>query len=428
MRHVRAPNRTAQRPGNLKKPVEIALQVIAVRPGRDVVRGVCRYAREQGIWHLFGTGVGAAGIWEPVDLTLQWRGDGIIAFVTKPGDVDKLLATGRPVVNVSSRRFDLPFAQVIPDNAAAGRAAAEHLLHRGYRSFAYCGFEGHGYSAERHAGFAQVIRDAGHPLAEYHADPGLEQDWTWQREQADLTRWLRSLPLPAAVAACTDVRARQISEAAQRIGMAVPDQLAIIGFDDDEMVCEMANPPLSSVQMNYEDVGYHAAALLDQLMRGQDAPDRPIRVTPGDVVTRASTDILAIDDPLVAAALRYIWQHAHRPIQAGEVVAHVPASRRVIERRFKQTVGRTLHEEIQRVHVQKARQLLVQTSLPAYEIATRAGFHDAKHLNRVFKQHTGITPLEHRRRIAKQTSAGSAAPTLQASDARDTGKVPASCD
>jgi len=311
--------------------------------------------------------------------------------------VEKLIATGRPVVNVSSRRFDLPFAQVIPDNAAAGRVAAAHLLERGYTSFAFCGLAGHGYSAERHAGFAAAVRDAGHPLAEYHADPGLERDWTWQREQADLTRWLRSLPLPAAVAACTDVRARQISEAAQHIGLAVPDQLAMIGFDDDEMVCEMANPPLSSVEMDYERVGYEAAALLDRLMQGEQAPAKPIRVPPGSVNTRASTDILAIDDPLVAAALRFIWHHAHQPIQAAQVVAHVPASRRVIERRFKQIVGRTLHEEIQRVHIEKAKQLLTQTTLPAYEVATRAGFHDAKHLSRVFKQATGTTPLDHRR-------------------------------
>ena len=397
MRQSGTPKRTAKRPGNRKKPAEIALQVIPVRPGREVVRGVCRYAREHGTWHLFGTGVGAAGIWEPVDLTLQWRGDGVIAFVLGPSDGQKLLDIGHPVVNVSSRQFDLPFAQVVPDNVAAGRVAAEHLLERGYTSFAFCGFAGHGYSAERHAGFAAAVREAGHPLAEYHADPDLERDWTWQREQADLTRWLRSLALPVAVAACTDVRARQISEAAQRIGLAVPDQLAMIGFDNDEMVCEMANPPLSSVEMNYEQVGYQAAALLDRLMRGEPAPAQPRRIAPGSVVTRASTDILAIDDPAVAAALRYIWQHAHRPIQAAEVVAHVPASPRVIERRFKQIVGRTLHEEIQRVHVEKAKQLLAQTTLPAYEVATRSGFHDAKHLSRVFKQATGMTPLAHRR-------------------------------
>lgn len=380
------------------EPATIALKVIPARSGREVVRGVCRYAREHGPWRLSGAGRGNRGIWEQIEPAVARRCDGVIAFAVWPPDVERLIATGQPVVNVSSRRLDLPFAQVIPDNTAAGRVAAAHLLERGYTSFAFCGFAGHAYSAERHAGFAAAVRDAGHPLAEYHADPALARDWTWEREQADLTRWLQSLPLPVAVAACTDVRARQISEAAQRIGVAVPDQLAMIGFDDDEMVCEMANPPLSSVEMSYERVGFEAAALLDRMMQGEPAPAEPIRVPPGSVVTRASTDILAIDDPEVASALRFIWQHAHRPLQAAEVVDHVPASRRVIERRFKQAVGRTLHEEIQRVHVERAKQLLAQTTLPTYQVATRAGFHDAKHLNRVFKQAEGITPLTYRKR------------------------------
>ena len=283
------------------------------------------------------------------------------------------------------------------DDVGLARRAAEHLLERGFRRFAYCGLEDVNWSLERERAFVSITAQAGGACAVYHL-PSLDRtDQSWEAEQERLARWIVGLPKPSGVMVCHDPRGQRVLEACRRAGVAVPEEVAVIGVDNDEPVCEVSDPPLSSVVPDFHGIGYQAARLLDRLMQGEAPPPGPVFLAPQGVAARQSTDVLAIDDRDVAEAVRFIRQHACESLGVDDVADHVSLSRSVLKRRFRKFLGRSVHDEIVRLRIKRAEDLLAQTDMPISLIAEKTGFHHQEYLGVVFKARTGRTPARFRR-------------------------------
>jgi len=363
----------------------------------EVLKGVRGYIEKHGDWTF-----------EQVPAKLsprewsQWNGDGLLVLKIENKSVTAIRQHIRqlhvPVVDVSAARLVPAWSWVESDNPAVGKMAAEHLLERGLQHFGFCGFRGrgHNYSQWRQDGFVRRIQQAGFPCAVCSLDaPPMPF-----RTNA-LIRWLAALPKPAGIMGDPSELAREILTACRRLKLAIPDDAAVITVNSGLDPGVLESPPLSCVKLNMYRVGYEAAALLDRLMSGaREPPGTAHLITPLDVETRQSTDLLAIPDPHVAAALRYIWQHACEGIQTKDILQAVPLSRRLLEYRFRKFTGRTLHEEVIRMRIRQARKLLEGTDLSLAAIAERSGFPHAQYLVGKFHRETGLPPGEYRTRHA----------------------------
>jgi len=327
----------------------------------------------------------------------KWNG--VISRHTTPTLVKTCAQLGIPLVDLNDSP---PFAGVPklrPNNTAIGHLGAEHFLERGFRHFGFCGFGNEGWACERRDGFLEALRLAGQTCDVLDVPyPGvITPDWN-----ADQTRlianWLRHLPRPCAIMACVDVRAFQVISAAQHAGIHVPEEMALLGVNNDIMRCELSHPSLSSVALNAHQSGYQAAEVLDSMLRGKKVTDLDIRVDPIGVVSRLSTDILAVGDKNVTAALRYIRENACRGVNVDEVVAHASASRSQLEKKFRRFIGRSPQAEIRRVQLARVKELLSESDMPLKSIASLTGFEHIEYLSVVFKRMTGESPGQYRKR------------------------------
>lgn len=225
----------------------------------------------------------------------------------------------------------------------------------------------------------------------------LDSSYSWNKEYRQLSQWLQGLAKPVGIMACYDIKAQQILDVCRELDLAVPEQVAVIGADNDDLLCNLSDPPLTSVIPNSHRAGYEAARLLDRMMSGQEVQNDGVLVRPLGIHTRQSTDTLAIEDADIAAAVRFIRQHATEGIQVGDVLKAVPLSRRVLESRFRKILGRTPHEEIVRQRISRVQQLLSETELSLREIAERSGFEHPEYLSVCFKQATGQSPSQFRK-------------------------------
>ena len=363
--------------------------------GRDILRGIARYVREHGPWSLYHEAHSLeAGL--PRWLA-RWDGDGIIVRVQSPRIAAGVQATGIPAVDVLGvvEATRLPLVHV--DDQAVACMAAEHLRERGFHHFAYFGIRGENWSERRREAFRQAVglNPGELPVCELPRRSMESSDW--ERQEDALAGWVRGLPMPTGIMVCSDQVGQHLLEACRRAGVAVPDDVAVVGVDNDEPLCEVCHPPLSSVNAGHAAVGYEAAALLDRLVRGRTTEAVPRLVAPLGVVTRQSTDVLATSDRQVAAALRLIREHACAGLSAADVVAAIPVSRSVLQRRFRKELGRSIQEETINVRVKRARELLAETDLALAEVAERCGFKHQEYLGAVFKARTGQTPAQYRR-------------------------------
>jgi LacI family transcriptional regulator len=287
--------------------------------------------------------------------------------------------------------------------------AAEHLLERKFRHFAFVGVERANWSRARRAALVKFLADAGYPCFVYSPISRRRFAESWEGGQQDLAEWLADLPKPVGVVAAHDLRALCVLDACRRGGLAVPEQVAVIGVDNDEPLCELGDPPLSSVSLDHEVIGYRAAELLDRMMRGRKPAKRPLEINPRGVVARRSTDVVAVADPLAAKAVRYIQQHACEGVDVADVAKHCGVSRRTMERIFAQFLGMSPHEQIIRTKVARAKSLLSETDLPLEAIAAKSGLAHAAYLNVLFKREVGRTPGEFRRAAQNSLEAASSA-------------------
>lgn len=367
--------------------------------GRQLLHGIIRYLREHEPWSVFFElrELGAA----PPAWLKDWHGDGIICRPTSPALAELFRKKKIPVVNLNDVHDDLGLPLLESDHHALGKLAADHLLERGFRQFGFCGFSGHAWSRKRHEGFRAAIEEAGHACAEYASPWGGPRAHPWEEEQEQIGDWLQALPRPLGVLACNDMRGQHVLDACQRIKLGVPEEVAVIGVDDDVLLCELCDPPLSSVVPNAERVGYEAAALLERLMHGG-KPGQPVTLIPPlGVTVRQSTDVLAIDDAPIAAAVRFIREHACEGISVKQVLDHVPLSRTILEKRFRKYLGRSPQAEIRGVQIKRVRELLAETDLRLERIAELAGYEHPEYMSVVFKRETGLTPGQYRRQAGK---------------------------
>lgn len=390
-----------------KRMLTVALIIESGRAfGRGLLRGIARYARTQGNWSI------AYHPWEWDDKTPRWlmqaRCDGVIARIDSIALLHALERLKVPVVDVR-RKFRTPGIPMVgSEYRLIAQLAADHLRERGFRNFAYCGYAGVDYSVRRRDDFSNYLGKHHYKTLIYEGDIP-HATATWQRESAamyherELGTWLAGLPKPVGLMACNDMRGRQVLNACRIRNIIVPDEVAVIGVDNDEVLCDLADPPLSSVIPPTDRIGYQAATLLDDMMRGTRSLPQEVCIAPLGVATRRSTDVLAVEDHLVAMALRFIRDHACEGITVGDVLNDLSTShsteisRSTLDHRFTEIVGHSPKVEIMLVRLRRMKQLLMDTDWTLPKIAARVGIQHAEYLSTLFKSKYGQTPGEFRR-------------------------------
>lgn len=364
--------------------------------GRDVIAGVHRYSRERGNWQLF---VEPRGMEQRRWLPTAWKGDGVIARVGFVDLAKRLKQLKLPVVNVSG--ITLPrvnFPRVLSDQVAAANLAAEHLLVRGFRNFGYFSLLGLEYVAEHQQAFQQALRKAGHRCEVFGVQPQQGSEPAWNLDMKRLGIWLQGLPKPLAVFTWNSGSARELIYACMRMGLAVPEEIAVLSGSDDDLFCEVTPVPISAVQLACEQIGYRAAEELDVMMSEPGSvPPAAILIPPQGVVERRSTDTLAVDDAAMVRALRFIRQDPAQVMSVTSVARQAGLCRRSLELRFHQMLGRSPAAEIRRVRMEHAIDLLRRTSLAVATVAERSGFSSAEYMASVFRSQLGTTPLHFRK-------------------------------
>ena len=331
----------------------------------------------------------------------SWEGDGIIADFDDPA-VARLVQQARlPAVGFGGGYGWYAEGSSIPyfytNNSAIATLAADHLLERGFKSFAYCGYPRspiNGWSEEREQAFVRHIAEHNASCAVFHGHQRSTRQWTLL--QRSLGDWLRQLRKPVGIMAANDSRGRQILEACRAYELRVPDDVAVIGVDNDELLCRLSSPQLTSIEQGASKLGYAAAVLLDEIMDGRKPRQRHVVIDPTGVVTRQSTDVLAIEDPKVAQAMVFIREHACDGIKVPDVIKAVAISRSGLETRFASVLGYTIRTAIRRTQLERARRLVFDTDMPLKQIAAETGFKSVQHMTTVFRDGFGQTPASYR--------------------------------
>jgi len=366
----------------------------------EIRNGIIEYTAHQGHWLI--------DFWEDFDYGLKslkrWKPDGIIVNLWDKKQAVGLKRLGIPFVSVTAR-WDPDYPAIDMDDEAVGRMAAEHLLSKGLQHFIFVGYPGEPYSDRRQRGFCRILEDKGYTVQVL--DTALEGTGQRYHEKAIL-KALKQSPYPVGVMACHDIAAAHLIKLCNKADICMPDDVSIIGVDNN-YCCEFTRPKISSVETGAKRIGLQAAAMLDQVMNKRTVNPRIVLVPPLHIVTRQSTDIIALDDPIIAQALRFIQQNAHLNITVQDILNQVPVCRRTLQLKFVELIGRTPSQEIRRVHVEKAKQLLVDTDLKMSEISRRCGFCDAPQCTVVFKKETGLTPRQFREQLKHKTLAASPA-------------------
>jgi len=368
---------------------------------RGMLRGILDYVRLYGPWALHIVAGGASDQKMP-DLK-AWRGSGIIARIPNARVAADIVAARLPTVVIDPADAYLapshPLARcchVQCNSAAVADRAAEFYLGNGFAHFAFVGEpSGMNWSLWRQEAFLRRIGDAGFSCAVYPSPSPAENEWAIERKR--MCRWLKKLPKPVAILAANDARGRQVLNACLTADIPVPYEAAVLGVNNDTLICETSQPPLSSVAVDMEHAGYAAAELLDQLMQHALREQRSVTYEPADVVPRASTERLHVTDRLVIQALEFIRINAGLNIRVSDVANHLGVTRRWVEKRFGQALNRSVLDEIQRVRMDTIRALVSQTSQPFTHIANRCGFTSANHLGIIFKERFGVTMSDYRR-------------------------------
>ena len=366
----------------------VALLIETMRSyGRNVLRGVADYARIHGPW-IFQLSVEAVP--RGVPPKEEWDGDGIIAQPHQnPEFIRQLKERGVPVISLSGPPGFAGIPAVRPNQESVATLALEHFRQRGFVRFAYVGSPSERTWPKTGEWFRQRAEEAGFPCDVFA--PGYDPDAQTSDFVPRMGDWLMKLKKPVGVLAGNDPRAREVLDACRLVGLHVPEEVAVLGVNDDELICELASPPLSSIIHNARRIGYEAAARLDRLMQGKKVED-DLTVEPLGVKARHSTDLLAIEDPEIARAVRFIREHASEGIRVEDVLEQVTLSRRAFETRFRNAVSRPPHMEIRRVQIERVKELLVGTDFKLEKIADMTGFSSAQYLAGLFHRVVGVTP------------------------------------
>jgi LacI family transcriptional regulator len=385
---------------NPKYPRVAVMFDISNSYGRGILRGIAKYARLYGPWVFIRTLPPYLSLKKNNPPLLKNNIDGIIAPFASPEEACKLIPPNIPAVLSYYYRMDNSrYPTIIGDYKNLGVTAAEYFLNRGFRRFAYCGFDDKFWSRLTGDGFISEIEKKGFEVYRYKSLKS-EKETLWLDDRQEIAKWLSGLPKPIAVMACNDDRAENILESCKMVGLHVPEEVAVLGSDNDELICDLSMPSLSSVPYNYEKAGFEAAKVLDEHMKNKNGSKKKnIIIRPMAVVTRQSTDIMAIEDKEVAIAMRYIRQHAKEKFQVNDVVDAVSISRRELYSRFQQVFNHSVHDEITRARVAEVASMLVETNLTISQISMFLGENSDKHIARLFRSHMGLSPSDYRKKM-----------------------------
>ncbi|WP_337042310.1 AraC family transcriptional regulator [Emticicia sp. 17c] len=365
---------------------------------KALLKGIAKYSKEHGPWifcrmPLFQREtIGMEGI---LEWALEWGADGIIGQLYNDPAVEKFIEAGIPVIaqDFKERFRDIP--NITGAHKEAGEMGAEYFLRKGFKNFAFYGFKDIVWSRERAEGYEERITRAGYKV-HYFEHAMARSTEIWYYKPSSLSQWLKSLPKPIALMACDDNQGQHITEACRHSQIRIPEEVAVLGVDNDEMICEFSDPPLSSIGQDAEKGGYDAARLLEHMIKNGTANYYDIIVKPTQVVTRHSTDIYATNDDYIAASLKFIHQNIDKNLQVDDVVKQVPLSRRALEKRFQYITGYPIYKYIFNLRIEKLTQKLRETDMTVFEIALDMGLTDSKNIARQFRQVKGCTPIEYR--------------------------------
>jgi LacI family transcriptional regulator len=386
----------------MRDRLRIALLIESSRAhGRKMLQGIAAYAQTHGPWSTYCCErlISHAA---PESL-MQWKPDGLIARIVSRKLAQQIREMRLPTVDLCDMHEIEGVPAIRSNHRATAQMAANHLLEAGLQHFAYCGFAGLPYSDQRCVYFVRHLSELGYGTNVY-VDPHPPRIACMSQFETNhlgrtkaLVGWLRSLPKPVGLMACNDMRAQQVLDACGEAGIVAPDEVAVIGVDNDSVLCELSNPPLTSIDLNGQQAGYLAAATLDRMIRKHETPEPVTWIDPLWAVPRRSTDVLAIADEHVVAALHMIREGACDGIRVCDLVKTLAISPSTLERRFLKHLGRSPMAEIVRVRLREAQYLLAKTNLPLVEIAQRTGFHNVECLCNLFKAKVGVTPGQYRK-------------------------------
>lgn len=370
-----------------------------------IMNGISEYIRNKGDWQLI--------FWpdnsqKSLDFLKKRGCKGAFVSIQTVAKAKELLQTNIPIIAVSTMQNipDLPF--ISTDSRQVAHMAAEYLLKKKFANFAFFGLTQAKWSCDRQEHFCDYLVKRGYKVGSFRekqipvTNDSVSFTKLWintvlDTGQENLITWLKQLPKPVAILADCDIFACYLINAAQEANINIPDEVAVLGVNNDEVICNICNPPLSSIALNFKKAGYNAAKLLDKIISGREKMQgQCIEIQPTHVETRGSTDVFAIDDPDIVRAMRYIKQNSDKPLQVNEIASHVYMSKRSLQLKFHKIIGKSIHEEIIQAHFDIAKTLLVETNLPIDEVAVRSGFHYTSNMRRAFKQIAGILPQKYR--------------------------------
>ncbi len=368
--------------------------------GRGILLGIARYSQLYSMWQItqqlpFYLDNKTNNRHNESSWPERWLADGMI--VARPEVPQEIMEIGIPIIGIDVREPIPGLPNIVGDAYAIADLAINHFLERGFKNIAYCGFSNITWALERGDAFEQKLNEAGLQMHCFY-QPEITNRSSWDDQIILLSEWLKKLPKPLAIFACNDDCSKQINQACKMLSLRVPDDIAILGVDNDEMICLPSSPPLSSIVLNFERAGFEAAQLLDRMITGKEKPqDQKIFLKPTHIITRQSTDVLAIEDADVSRAVRFIYQNANHVIQVNDIVKEVAISRRKLENKFRAILGHSINSEIRRIRVQRISQMLIETNQSIEQIAINLGYTDATHISRYFRKEKGISPQAYRK-------------------------------
>lgn len=383
----------------MKKPVEIGIAFPRGSHQEVFIEGILQFAHEHGLKWSYMVAPESSNV--SITQLVGWPGDGVIAALHNAKEGRCAAGLKLPVVNISGALAKSPVPRATVDNRAIGKLAAEHYLERGYENLAFYGIRGIIYSDQRLEGFSETAAAKGLAVATHLAGQTFNiKGNKWLHQQAELTEWIRGLKPPCAVFAASDARARQVISSCDALQLRSPDQIAVLGVDDQQIICEHTHPTLSSIARNSLREGYVAAEMLHQLMSAAPMPDRERLIPPLGIVPRESTDIAAIDDDRLRDVLAYFQEHIEEPVSVSEVCRHAGVSRRWLEYAFRETLGVSPFDHIRRQRLKHARRLLREERSTAINvIARRSGYSSSNQLAKAFRAEFGLSPRDYRKSI-----------------------------
>lgn len=365
--------------------------------GRRVLLGIAQYLRETRPWVLHVTDRSTNDGMPP--WIKSSKIDGIITRIITPEIRDVIKESNIPVVDLNEQLGDMGIHLISNDHAAIGRMAAGHLLDRGFRQFAFLGYSGHRWNDVRRDAFIQAVGARGYPCAVYPDRPisvHKFREFDWLTELDSIAEWVAVLGKPVGIMTCADYRGVQLLSACHQAQVAVPEQAAVVAVGADDVACQFANPPLSSVMLNAWKMGYEAASLLDRLMQGEAVEQSEVLVPPIDIFVRRSSDITAVNDPLVAGAMHFMRENARKGIKIESVLKHLGVSRTTLQNRFRAYMNRSIHDVLIEMKLSYVKEMLIETPLSIAEISVRCGFLNPEYMSTSLKRYTGWSPARYR--------------------------------